>query len=111
MSSISSVRTRAALTAILLLCAVAVTSADTPPPGQPELSKETREKMAALHEQMAACLRSDKPVSECHSTMIKSCQEQLGSDGCPMMTGMAHGSDGRHRMRPMGNTAKPADKS
>jgi len=92
-----------------LLFGAAVTSADTPPPAHRELSKETREKMAVLHEQMAACLRSDKSFPECHSTMIKSCQEQLGNDGCPMMTGMGHGSDTRHRMQPMGN-AKPADK-
>ena len=101
---------RAAITATLLLCGAAVTVADTPPPPEHELSRETREKMAALHEQMAACLRSDKPVLACHSAMIRSCQEQLGSDGCPMMTGMGHGADTRHRMRPMGDTAKP-DKS
>jgi hypothetical protein len=110
MIRISSVRARACITALLLLSGVAVTVADTPPPEQRELSKDTREKMAALHEQMAACLRTDKPFAECHSTMIKSCQEQLGSAGCPMMAGMGHGSDGRHRMQPMGNTAKPTDK-
>jgi cytochrome c556 len=110
MISISSVRARAAITAILLLFGATVTSADTPPPEHRELSRETREKMAALHEQMAACLRSEKPFPECHSAMIKSCQEQLGSDGCPMMTGMGHGSDTRHRMQPMGESAKPAEK-
>jgi hypothetical protein len=105
MISISSVRARAAMTAVLLLFSAAVTLADTPPPEHRELSKETREKMAALHEQMAACLRSDKSFAECHGTMIKSCQEQLGSDGCPMMTGMGRGSsDARHRMQPMGRS-------
>ena len=104
MTSVSSVRARTAITAMLLLLGAAVTSADVPAPEHRELSKETREQMAVLHEQMAACLRSDKPFPECHSAMIRSCQEQLG-ESCPMMMGMGHGSDTRHRMQPM---AKPA---
>jgi hypothetical protein len=96
--------------AMLLLLGAAVTSADMPAPEHRELSKETREQMAVLHEQMAACLRSDKPFPECHSAMIRSCQEQLG-EGCPMMMGMGHGSDTRHRMQPMGKPAdRPTDK-
>ena len=110
MISLSSIRSSAAIAALLLLSGVATTSADTPPPQQPALSRETREKMAALHEQMAACLRSDKPFAECHSMLIASCHEQLGSDGCPLMMGMGHGTDGRHRMQPMGNTSGAADK-
>jgi hypothetical protein len=89
---------------MLLLLGAAVTLADAPPPEHRELSKETREKMAALHEQMAACLRSDKPFPACHSTMLKNCQEQLGSDACPMMMGVGHDSDTRHRMQPMGRS-------
>jgi hypothetical protein len=104
MISLSSVRARATVTALLLLFGAAVTLADTPPPEQRDLSKDTREKMAALHEQMAACLRSDTPVLECHSTMIKNCQEQLGNVTCPMMAGMGHGSETRHRMQPMGRS-------
>ena len=73
MISICSVRARAAITALLLLSGTAMTWADTPPPVHRELSKETREKMAALHEQMAACLRSDKSLAECHSMMIQGC--------------------------------------
>jgi hypothetical protein len=109
MISISSVRARAAITALLLLSGTTMTWADTPPPVHRELSKETREKMAALHEQMAACLRSDKSLAECHSMMIQGCHEQLGSDGCPTMTGMGNGTDTRHRMQPMGSSAKPSD--
>jgi hypothetical protein len=111
MISISSVRARAAVTAILLLSGAAVTSADTPPPEHRELSKETREKMAALHERMAECLRSDKPFNECRSTMITSCREQLGSDGCPML-GVRPDTETRHRMQPMGNSVpKSPDRS
>ena len=30
-----------------------------------------REKMAKAHEDMAACLRSDRAIEECHSEMMK----------------------------------------
>jgi hypothetical protein len=48
-------------------------------------SKEMREKMAAFHEQLAACLRSDKPIADCHKEAMKHHQEMMGKDGCPMM--------------------------
>ncbi len=48
-------------------------------------SKETRESMAVLHEQMAACLRSDKPIAECRDEMRKACHEKLSDHDCPMM--------------------------
>jgi hypothetical protein len=61
--------------------------------------------MAALHEQMAACLRSNKPVAECRNQMVKDCQEQLGTVDCPMM-GLGRQVDPRRRMQPMGTTPK-----
>ncbi|MCX6129827.1 MAG: hypothetical protein NTX25_12305 [Proteobacteria bacterium] len=49
-----------------------------------ELSAEQRENMAKHHEQMAACLRSDKPIDVCHEEHRKAC----GADkGC---LGMGH---------------------
>ncbi len=68
----------------------------------PTVSKEMREKMATMHEQMATCLRSDKAISECRSEMRKSCQE-LGPDGCPMM-GMG---PGMHRRMPPSSSSAP----
>jgi hypothetical protein len=70
-------------------------------------SKETREKMATLHEQMATCLRSDKSVAECHKEMKKSCRETLGAQACPMM-GMRHdkGRSATHET-PMTNASDP----
>jgi hypothetical protein len=60
-------------------------AADVPPTKSATPSKEVREKMATIHEQMATCLRSDKPVAECFGEMKKSCQEMLGpQQGCPM---------------------------
>ncbi len=70
----------------------AVFAADTPATPQPAPpSKEMRAQMATIHEQMAACLRSDKPVADCRAEMIKSCQKV----GCP--TGMmGAGPKGMH---------------
>lgn len=108
MNIVSRVRARTAIAALLLLSGAASTPADSPAP-EHTLSKETREKMATLHEQMAACLRSEKSLLECRAAMMRSCQEQLGSDGCPMIVGMGGGTDGRHHMQPMSATPKPAE--
>jgi hypothetical protein len=58
-----------------------------------EPSKEDRAKMATMHEQMAACLKSDKKFSECHDEMMKSCP-MMKSGKCPMM--MHQGDKGNH---------------
>ena len=39
---------------------------------------------------MAACLRSDRPLKDCHDEMMHACQKTMGPDGCPMMGGMGH---------------------
>jgi hypothetical protein len=44
-----------------------------------------REKMAMMHEQMAACLRSDKPIADCRKEAMKYHQETMGNSGCPMV--------------------------
>jgi hypothetical protein len=73
------------LFASLVLIAGGILAAE-PPAGAPATpSRETREKMAAMHEQMAACLRSDKPIAECRQEAMKHHQEMMGKDGCPMM--------------------------
>ena len=74
----------------LILNVSAAFSAEPPSPSHPALTKEQREKMATIHEQIAACLRSDKPISECHKEAMKSCQDTMGKDGCPMMPGGMH---------------------
>ncbi len=81
-SSKRSLRLGLAIGALSLLGGIA--SAAPPSTGGATVSKETREKMATIHEQMAACLRSDKTIAACHSEMRKSCTE-LGDQGCPMM--------------------------
>jgi len=68
----------------MLISAIAL-AADNALVGPPEPSKEIRAKMATLHEQMAACLRSDKSFGDCRSEMMKGCQQLMGERGCPMM--------------------------
>lgn len=44
-------------------------------------SPEQRAKMAAAHERMAACLRSNRPIQECHGEMRAACKESGGQCG------------------------------
>ena len=54
-----------------------------------------RANMAAMHEQMAKCLRSDKPMSVCRSQMRENCKAMMGESSCPMMGGMGNQSAGQ----------------
>jgi hypothetical protein len=82
---------------LVILGATAAFAADPPAANHPAPSKEMREKMATLHEQMATCLRSDKSISDCRSQMMKSCQETMGDQACPMMGhGMMGSEPGKH---------------
>jgi hypothetical protein len=68
------------------LLSASLASAAEPKKSEPAApSAEQREKMAAVHQKMAECLRSDRPMSECRAEMDKSCQEMMGDSGCPMM--------------------------
>ena len=81
----------AACGAALLWSAGTAFATEPPPPGQaapagrpmhgdhPAPTKEEREKMAAAHEKMAACLRSDRPMSDCHAEK-KMMHEQMMHD-------------------------------
>lgn len=89
--------------------AAAPPAADTPAastqPGAsnaaPAVSKETRDKLATMHEQMAACLRSDKTFAECRVEMRKACREMMSDMGCPTMgMGPGMGMGRRHMMPP-----------
>jgi hypothetical protein len=59
----------------------------------PEVTAEQRANMAAVHEKMAVCLRSDKPIGDCRKEMMQSCTEMMGKDGCPMMGQMGRMHD------------------
>lgn len=64
------------------------------PMAHKEMTTEQRQKMAALHEKMAACLKSDSKIETCHMEMKKSCMENMGEHQCQMMGGM-HGMMGK----------------
>lgn len=67
------------------------------PPAAP--TAEQRQKMAEVHEKMAECLRSDRPIGECRREMMKACHDTLGADSCPMM-GKGPGGMGPGMMGP-----------
>lgn len=79
---------RIIIATMMIAGASVVFSAEEPPTTPPTPSKETRDKMATLHEKMAACLRSDKAFAECRTEMQKNCQSMMGEQGCPMGMGM-----------------------
>ena len=47
-------------------------------------TKEDRQKMAAAHTQMAACLGSDQEFMQCHDALHKECKSMMGG-ACPGM--------------------------
>lgn len=56
---------------------------------QEKATPEAREEMAAHHDKMAACLRSDRPLGECRAEMsktAKSCDQGCSAEsgGCGM---------------------------
>lgn len=84
----------ATLCATLILGSGAIFAAQ-PPAMHSASSKAMREQMATMHERMAACLRSDRPISECRSEMMKTCRSMMGKDGCSSMgMGMGMGMGG-----------------
>jgi hypothetical protein len=53
-----------------------------PPPAP---TAEQRQQMADIHQKMADCLRSDRPIAECRKEMATACHDTLGATACPMM--------------------------
>lgn len=45
------------------------------------MTREQREEMAKVHERMAAYLRSDRPMQECHDELWQGCQGAGGPAG------------------------------
>lgn len=69
------------------LLSFSILAAEKPSATQPnkvksaEPSAEQRENMAKHHEQMAACLRSNKPIDVCHEEHMKACGAGKGCLG------------------------------
>ena len=77
-----------ALTGAMVLAGAATAWATDPPPATMAPTAEMRAQMATIHDQMAACLRSEKPVSDCHAEMMKSCRAiSPAGQGCQMGAG------------------------
>jgi len=81
-----------ALMAALALTWAASTHAAEPKKSAPAApTPEVRQQMADVHQKMAECLRSDRPIAECRTEMTKSCQGLVGQASCPMMGAGAGG--------------------
>lgn len=66
-------------------------AAEQAPTRGSEPSRQAREQMAKMHEEMAACLRSEKSFADCQGQMHARCTTAMGEKGCPMMgSGMQH---------------------
>ncbi len=67
----------------------------------PAVTKEMRAKMATAHEQMASCLKSDRPLEDCHAEMMKQHEEfmmhhEAGEHGDKDMHDCMHKSHHEH---------------
>jgi len=78
------------MTITFLLTTIGAFGAETAKKSMSMDTPEVRQKMADVHQKMADCLRSDKPMSACKDEMMKSCHDSMGKEGCPMMKDM-HG--------------------
>lgn len=76
-----------ALALLALASAGRTLAADTKTTPLPEPTAEQRQKVAEVHQKMAECLRSTRPIAECRSEMAAACQG-LGAGTCPMMSSM-----------------------
>jgi len=84
----------------LILCGssllIPVYAADPPAAASRTMAptKEQREKMAQAHEKLAACLRSDRDVAECHHEMMEQCKDMKGEECEHMKHHMRHEHEG-----------------
>jgi hypothetical protein len=87
-------RARVLIVAMTIALAGSAFAAEQAPTKGAEPSKQAREQMAKMHEEMAACLRSAKSFADCQTQMHQRCMTAMGEKGCPMM-----GAGMQHRMR------------
>jgi hypothetical protein len=99
--------TRLATITLLALGSGHAALAAGPQQGAAEPTPEMRRQMAAVHQKMADCLKSDRPIGECRVEMHKSCVELMGEESCPMMGmmgGMGPGMMGHGMMHQQGSS-------
>jgi len=105
--------------AVLALAWPGPVRAADPKPAKPPAAPtaEQRQKMADIHQKMAECLRSDRPIADCRSEMAAGCHDVLGAGACPMMgkgpggmgPGMGMGSGGMMHGPPPSTTPAPPE--
>ena len=81
---------------------------------RPAPSREMRAKMASAHEQMAACLRSDRPFAACHEEMMKQHEmmghgehEGMGKGDCEHWSHHEHAKGDKPADAPAAKPAQP----
>lgn len=82
------------LASFFSLNAMACPGSPNCPMHEGDMPKEKRAEMAAVHTQMAECLKSEKPMEECHKIMAEhmgggsmgehACAHGDGNKSCPM---------------------------
>ena len=82
-------RVERSMWALSMMVAMGLGMAAEEPPASPAAqgpapSKDLREKMAAAHERMALCLRSERDLADCRREMQGACR-RMGAYGCPWM--------------------------
>lgn len=78
-------RTRLLIAGTMISLVTIAFAAEQAPPEGSEPSKQAREQMAKMHEEMAACLRSAKSFAACQTQTHERCMTTMGDKGCPMM--------------------------
>jgi len=76
-------------------------SAKTKNESMKEPTKEMRQKMSEIHEQMSTCLKSDKNFSDCRTQMRSGCQTMMGDDGCMYMGKMMNNKHKKNKGKMM----------
>lgn len=109
------------LLAVLLIIGAGAATADEPPSAPSAAtpsaaaapSKEMRATMAAAHERMAECLRSDRAVADCRSEMQATCRSMMGGQGqgCPMAGGQGCPMQGQGMRKRAMQTPSASDPS
>lgn len=69
---------------LVMACAVSAPAADDTRPDCPAPTRQMREQMATWHEQMAACLRSDRAITECRAELARNHAQMMRKMGCPI---------------------------
>lgn len=83
----SSCRLTLSLLGILTLGAPVFAANQQPGSADKEPTMQTRRDMARVHREVADCLDSSRPMSDCRQEMMSRCKQMWKDGHCPMMEG------------------------